>query len=66
MAILEKIAGWCHFHPETQTTILITNEQQQNGAFSAGKETVLNCSGYFQDETESGGALKHPYVKSEQ
>ena len=63
MAILEKIAGWRHFHPETEIVILITNEQQQNGAFSAGKETVLNGSGYFQDETGNRCALKHLYVK---
>ena len=33
MAILEKIAGWRHFYRETETAILITNEQHQKWCF---------------------------------
>jgi hypothetical protein len=37
MAILEKIAGWRHIHRETETVILITNNQYNNGVFYVKK-----------------------------
>jgi len=41
VAILEKIAGWLRFRPETETDILITNEQHQKWCFLRVKRSGL-------------------------
>ncbi|EPH4637899.1 hypothetical protein ACS12V_005712, partial [Escherichia coli] len=50
VAILEKIAGWRHFHPETEIVILITNWQHKNRAFYREK------TGHFARLRKNSGA----------